>query len=216
MREDMIYNPNFYQFREFQIERILKIIRNRKKAEHGGIVFLGDSITELYDIDKYYNHIDNKYNCGISGITSKALLWVIDEVCIKYKPKKVVFMIGTNDLGDTTMSSPREIASNIKDIVTLIIKNLEDLEVKIISTLPCDEHRHGYKLGRGLRSNDLIRIIYKETVKLLNEYNNLEFIDVFDEFIDNSHNLKEEYTTDGLHLNERAYDIYTELIKSYI
>ena len=45
------------------------------------------------------------------------LLNFIDEGVIKYQPKQVVIMIGTNDLGDTVMESPRDIALNVKEIV---------------------------------------------------------------------------------------------------
>lgn len=42
------------------------------------------------------------------------LLHFVDEGVIKYQPKNVFIMIGTNDLGNTTMTSPREIALNVK------------------------------------------------------------------------------------------------------
>lgn len=78
-------------------------------------------------MDKYYPEILNKYNCGLAGISSKILLNFIDEGVIKFKPNKVVIMIGTNDLGDTVMESPRDIALNVKEMVELtiiIVKNV--------------------------------------------------------------------------------------------
>lgn len=216
MIENMIYNPCFYQLREYQLERIIEIIDNNKTARPGSTLFLGDSITQMYDINKFFPDIDNKYNCGICGFTSEALIWVIDEVCIKFKPSKVVLMIGTNDLGDTTMTSPKKVALNIQTIIDLIIRNLKNVEIVLISTLPCDENLHGYHLGTGLRSNELLQLIFRECKLLFKDYKNVTLVDVFYNFLDHSKNLRNELTTDGLHLNEYGYELYTSLIKAYI
>ena len=66
------------------------------------------------DLDRFFPELERKYNCGIAGITSGMLLYFIDESVIKFQPKQLVYMIGTNDLGKTVMLSPRDIAVNIK------------------------------------------------------------------------------------------------------
>src|SRR5699024_2927587 len=120
MKESMHYLTNYYQLREFVLIRMLEIIKQRYYAKENGVVFFGDSITQYCDLDRYYPEILNKYNCGLAGISSKILLNFIDEGVIKFKPNKVVIMIGTNDLGDTVMESPRDIALNVKEMVELI------------------------------------------------------------------------------------------------
>ena len=79
-------------------------------------------------MDKYYPEIETKYNCGIAGITSGMLLNFIDEGVIKYQPKNVVLMIGTNDLGNTVMESPRDIALNVKETIEIIHYNCLDIK----------------------------------------------------------------------------------------
>ena len=74
MKESMKFLTNHYQLREFVLIRMLEIIEQTKTAQKGGVVFFGDSITQFCDLDKFYFEIDNKYNCGIAGITSKILL----------------------------------------------------------------------------------------------------------------------------------------------
>ena len=101
MRENMTFLTNYYQIREMTIDRMKEIIDQNKNAKEGGTVFFGDSITQFMDIEKYFPEIDNKYNCGIGGITSTMLLHFIDEGVLKFKPKQLVYMIGTNDLGKT-------------------------------------------------------------------------------------------------------------------
>lgn len=116
MRENMTFLTNYYQIREMTIDRMKEIIDQNKNAKEGGTVFFGDSITQFMDIEKYFPEIENKYNCGIGGITSTMLLHFIDEGVLKFKPKQLVYMIGTNDLGKTV--------SNHLKILLLMSKNL--------------------------------------------------------------------------------------------
>ena len=66
--------------------------------------------------------------------------------------------VGTNDLGNTVTHSPRQIASNIQMLVSIIQKNLPDCRVTILSPLPCDEDIQGYPHARGIRSNAFLKI----------------------------------------------------------
>lgn len=50
----MTYNPCFYQLREGQLQRMLEIISHNKEAKPHGVVFFGDSLTQMYDLDKYF------------------------------------------------------------------------------------------------------------------------------------------------------------------
>ena len=137
VKENMKYLTNHYQLREFTLIRMLEIINQNKNITPGGTVFYGDSITEYCDLDKYYPEIETKYNCGIAGITSGMLLNFIDEGVIKYQPKNVVLMIGTNDLGNTVMESPRDIALNVKETIEIIHYNCLDTKIYLVAPLPC-------------------------------------------------------------------------------
>lgn len=206
MRQNMIYNPGIYQLREDALKRMLEIINNQKNAEEGHTVFFGDSIFEFYDLNKYY---PGKiiYNCGIAGATTDELSWIIDEAVIKYKPKQVVLHIGTNDLGNTVMHSPRLIASNIQTITTIIQKNLPECKMIILSPLPCDEDKQGYP--HGIRSNAFLYDIFK----LLREYlEEVEYIDAYSDFVNKKDYLRE----DGLHPNELGYERLTQIINECI
>lgn len=213
MKESMHYLTNYYQLREFVLIRMLEIIKQRYYAKENGVVFFGDSITQYCDLDRYYPEILNKYNCGLAGISSKILLNFIDEGVIKFKPNKVVIMIGTNDLGDTVMESPRDIALNVKEMVELIHYNCKECRIYVVSPLPCLEKEYGYKvLKKGMRSNDMLKIIFKEFKKII-PYDYVTFINAYGSLCNKKGEPIEDYYVDGLHINDKGYLAYTKVIK---
>ena len=216
MKENMIFNDDQYQLREFQVDRMKEVIVNNRISKENGVVFYGDSIVQGYDINKYIPEINDKYNCGIGGFTSETLLWICDEAVIKYKPSLVYISVGTNDLGNTNMRSPREIALNIEKLIRLVRGNLKEVKIMIASTTPCDENKQGPKAGKCLRTNFNISIVNKEIQNICNRYENVEFIDIYSTLLDKiSGNIKEIYTTDGLHLTEKGYEKITDIICFY-
>ena len=213
----MIYNPNFYQLRDYQIDTIAKVMKKNRDSKPDGVLFFGDSITEWYDIEKYYPDVEVKYNCGVAGSTSESLMWICDEAVIKYKPKVMVFLVGTNDLGNTNMRSPREIAMNVKNIFDLITGNLNDIKIIHVSTLPCNEELHGEAAGKVMRTNKNIKIVNDEYLEIIKNFKNVTFINAYEKFIDKeTNNITESLSEDGLHLTKDGYELLTEIIKPEI
>ncbi len=212
MRENMKYDTNRYQFRETVLRRMIQIIGNQRYMEAGGTVFYGDSILEYYNVDKFLPDIENKYNCGIGGMTSEMLLHFVDEGVLKYKPNQVFLMVGTNDLGGTVMASPRDIALNVKEMIEIIHYNLPDCKIHLLSCIPCIEEKHGYMVThQGMRNNDILRMIYREYQRMI-PYEYVHFIDVYPTLCNEHGELIESYYIDGLHVNNDAYQVMTEKI----
>ena len=91
-----------------------------RKKDQNAVVFFGDSITEgwgslAHDFKKL-----KVANRGISGDTSRGLLFRLQEDVLDLHPRAVSMLIGTNDLG--IGSSPADVASNIKEILDAIAK----------------------------------------------------------------------------------------------
>lgn len=216
MKEGMKFLTNHYQLREFTLTRMLQLVNQNKTAKLNGTVFFGDSITERCDLQQYYPEIENKYNTGIAGITSKMLLNFIDEGVVKYQPKQVVIMIGTNDLGDTVMESPRDIALNVKEMVEIIHYNCLDAKIYLVAPIPCIEKAHGYKaIKKGIRSNDVLKIIFKEYKNVI-PYEYVTFINPYSALCNKKGEPIAEYYEDGLHINEKGYQAYTKVIKEVL
>lgn len=216
MRENMRYLTNYYQIREMTIDRMKEIIYLNQHCQTGGTVFLGDSITQFMNLEHCFPELSLKYNCGIAGMTSTLLLNFIDEGVLKFKPRQLVYMIGTNDLGHTVMQSPRDIAMNIKELVEIVHYNLPDCRIFVVSPLPCIERMHGYLANHEvLRSNVIIKMIYQE-IKETIPYDYVTMIDAYPALCNKKGEPIENLYLDGLHINEEGYQRYSECLKEYL
>lgn len=208
MRENMIYNPGIYQLRESTLERMLDIIHKRRQSRPQQVVFFGDSLIEFWNLNKYITSVRNLYNCGIAGATTDQLLAMVDEAVIKYQPQTVVLLVGTNDLGNTVMHSPREIAVNVNHIAEVITHNLPHAELIILSPLPALREQT-YPQVKGIRDNTLLKSIYDLEKECVLSSHTL-ILNPFDLFINH-----EDYYEDGLHLNEKGYQVLSSFLQSH-
>ncbi|OQX93100.1 MAG: hypothetical protein B6I17_04270 [Tenericutes bacterium 4572_104] len=178
-----------------------------KYAEPGGIVFVGDSITQDFNVYEYFpNH--NVYNRGIGGDTSKGVLGRLNESVFELKPKKVFLHIGTNDF-ELIKDGIENISKRIKEIVEKIHSFDEFIEIYLISVFPVNPEVDKKTTGR--RNN-------KEIVKLNNILKSLPYItyiNIYDKLLLNDV-LNPKYTIEGLHLNQKGYEIIRETILKYI
>lgn len=218
MRQDMVYNPGYYQLRADQLDKMRDIIQRGEDAQAGGVVFFGDSLTELYDVRASYPQLEHVYNCGIGGANSEMLIWMVDEAVVKYQPRLVVLMVGTNDLGRTSGSSPKRIAQNIKVLVDLICGNLSECRVLLWSPLPCVEAKCSYRANPALpRSNQALHRIVPEMREAIRE-DRVRIVDVFDQFLNDAGDDANEtlYVEDGLHLNEAGFARLTGILSPIV
>ena len=86
-------------------EKCEEFIKENPTCTKRQIVFLGDSITDLCELDNYYSEVGLElYNRGISGDTTINLKSRLDISAFDIEPSIIILMIGTNDvnLGRTT------------------------------------------------------------------------------------------------------------------
>ncbi len=216
MRENMKYDTNIYQLRETVLRRMLQIANERRYSDENGIVFYGDSIMEYFDLYTHLGTTIPMHNCGIAGASTSIMMNFIDEAVIKYKPRQVFLMAGTNDLGNTEMASPRDIALNMKEMCEVIHYNLPDCRIVLCSPIPCVESIHGYRnLKMGLRSNEILRMIENEYKRMI-PYDYVQFVNLFDCLYLENGQLNETYYVDGLHIDEDGYHKIAKVIQPYL
>ena len=191
-----------------------KYIEKEKLIQDENIVFLGDSLTYRYDLDKYYEGY-NVVNSGIDGNITQNILDDMYNRVYKYNPSKVVLLIGTNDINASV--SEKQTISNIKSIVNNIKKHRPHAKIYIESLYPInntddDKIEHNTV---GIRTNEIIKK-YNSEIKKYCSKNNITYIDIYNELQDEDGNLKLEYTKEGLHISDEGYVVITKEIKKYL
>ena len=171
------------------------------------IVFVGDSITDLYPLDDYYTDLDLAcYNRGIGGDTTSGVLKRMDVSIFDLQPAKIVIMIGIND---TDIS---QVSNNHTKILEQIKNRLPSSEVFVMSVLPISEKILDYvSIDLALRNNQVMN--YNASLKALADRLDYTYVDLFSLVADENNCLKLELTDDGVHLNSAGYTIWTNLLK---
>jgi lysophospholipase L1-like esterase len=182
---------------------------NKKYTIDNQTVLLGDSITDFFNwYELFYDFSKSTgqavYNRGISGDTTDRLLERLQENVLNIKPKNIVLLIGTNDIG---RGLPLSLSiENLEKIIKSTKECCPDVNFIIEAVYPINEKmRDRFEK----RSNKKINEMNKEFIKLCQKYDCV-WLDFTDKLKDKNGNLKEEYTFDGLHINAFAYEIVAE------
>ncbi|MDO4996440.1 MAG: GDSL-type esterase/lipase family protein, partial [Bacilli bacterium] len=177
------------------------------------IVFYGDSITEMYEVEKYFPNYP-VVNAGHGGYLSRRLLEEVDEKLLIYNPTKVFMLMGTNDIAYSNYTN-EEIVNNVKEIVNIIRKDRKNVKIYIESIYPVNEDINIDKNVMHIRENKRIR----EINKMLKDYckeANLTYVNLFDVLKEENGTIDEDYTLEGLHINENGYKVITEYLMKYV
>lgn len=185
-----------------------------ESSEPGGIVFLGDSITDFFRVNEYF-HGAYVINRGISGDTTDGVLKRLPESVYDLSPSKVFIMIGTNDLMEKKQE--QTIVTNIENIITLIQEKCPDTKLYLESIYPVSAAREK-KIRRfivGKRNNEKIKNL-NENLKYVAQKKGITYIDVYSHLVDASGNLRHEYTVEGLHLTIQGYKVVSKVLKPWV
>lgn len=186
-------------------------INESARAEKGGIVFLGDSITDGYDTNKYYR--DYKvYNRGITSDTSADLLDRLQSTCLIMQPKIIVLLIGINNLGVNTDL----LYNDTERILQEIFKANSDTQVIVQSLYPLNKTTSDKFTGyQGTIDNAMVDEYNKRLLTLCNRYC-CYYVDMNKELADAKGDFDIKYTSDGLHPNKEGYKVITNKLKPLI
>lgn len=184
------------------------VIENKAPVK---LVFMGNSITEgwkLFD-PNFFNSTDY-VNRGIGGQTTPQMLIRFKQDVLDLKPKGVVILAGTNDIaGNTGPMSIQEIYNQIESMAGLAALN--KIEVFLCSVLPV----YDYPWKPGLKPAPKI-VALNEMLKTLAGEKNYMYIDYFSEMSDDKNGLKASLGADGVHPNEKGYEIMKRVLLNTI
>ena len=173
----------------------------------GQIIFLGNSLTEFFDLDKF--GMPGLINRGISGDFTEGVLKRLDEV-IALKPSKVFIEIGINDIIEKVPLE--EITQHYSTIIDRLQKTCPGVKLYVQNNLPVNMK------GSFITSNEDINALVNEqnmNLKALSEKRNVRYIDLHSHFLKNDE-LDMDLSTDGIHLNDKGYAIWRNAVAEYL
>jgi lysophospholipase L1-like esterase len=184
------------------------------------VVFMGDSITDNWDDPKYGGFFPGKpyIDRGISGQTTPQMLIRFRPEVIALKPKVVVILAGTNDIaGNTGPTTLAAIEDNLISMAELARAN--KIRVVLSSVMPISDYE---KTKEG---KPVIRSVQRppEQIKALNEWmrkyaadTDAVYLDYYSAMVDDKGFLKDELSEDGLHPNQKGYEVMAPLAEQAI
>ena len=187
--------------RQVEIYRTAKINQykeeNLRYADYEvDVAFLGDSLTDGYDVAKYYPQY-LVLNRGIGGDTTFDLERRLQVSAYDLKPKVLTILIGANNF-DTMFDNYENILIGIKE-------NLPNTKVVLLSLTSMSGNLWGKNNQKASYNN--------VKIKLLATKYGYCFVDLYTPLFDlSTGGIKSEYTTDGGHLTEKGYEVLTATI----
>lgn len=184
------------------------------------VVFMGDSITDLWDNEGYGGFFPGKpyVNRGIGGQTTPQMLIRFRPDVIALQPKVVVILAGTNDIaGNTGPMTLEATEDNLASMAELARAN--GIRVVLASLLPVSDYE---KRKDGTTINQTTQRP-PEKIKALNEWikayaakTDAVYLDYFSAMVDDKGFLKEELSKDGLHADDKGYAVMGPLAEKAI
>lgn len=186
---------------------------NQLSVKDPDIIFIGDSIVEYYPLYELLQTDKRLVNRGIRGYKTDLLLENLDAHLFGQALDKVFILIGTNDIGKEMPQT--ETLSNLEAVIQEISRDYPLAQLQLLSVLPVNEDP-AYKSTVYVRSNEKIQALNQAYRQLANAYMNVQFIDLYDAFLDEKGQLRPDYTTDGLHLTISGYVALSKTLQEYL
>ena len=169
------------------------------------IVFTGSSSIRFWDDvqERFPEH--QVLNTGFGGSQFSDLELYLDELILNYNPVKVFIYEVDNDI--FAKKRPRKIVQRAEYILGILQQRNPNMEIVLISAKPSIA-RWNYR-GRYRRLN-------RKLDKLAAKNEKIDFVDVWYPMLDNRKVKQDIFIEDGLHMNDKGYDIWYDVIKNYI
>ena len=175
------------------------------------VVFLGDSITDMWKLQQYFPG-KSYINRGISGQTTPQMLVRMYPDVISLRPAAVLILAGTNDIArNTGPQSADMIQDNFRAITELAQKH--GIAVVLCSLTPISDYT-GRTQSLQRPPSDIL--LLNGWLKKYAAEVQARYVDYFSALTDEKGYLKEGYSMDGLHPNDKGYALMAPLAQSAI
>lgn len=189
-------------FKQLWQQRRLEFWQNRVN-DRGAVVFLGDSITQGWkSLSKDFPKM-KVANRGISGDTTRGVLFRLPEDVLDLAPAAIVLLVGTNDIEDG--SDPEQVGENIRQILGMIRTARPQTPVVLCKVMPSSASKKR-PVEKIQKLNSLLDGIIKADPLITP-------CDTFAPFANEHGEAKKEEFPDLLHPNAAGYAKWTEALQ---
>lgn len=174
-------------------------------APRGEIVFLGNSITEGFDLEAFFPE-KTLINRGIVGDHLDGLLERLENSAVALQPRKIFLMIGINDIGD------RRDDEYLKDMYSTLLDTLQqtlpDTKIYLHSMLPTSARWKNCPPDQIVRMNEwlLFQAIERQLV----------YVNLYPSFTEENSTIIPALSNDGLHPNQKGYEVWAAAILQFL
>jgi acyl-CoA thioesterase I len=191
----------------------------KQPADAKRVVFMGDSITDLWRLDEYFPG-KGYVNRGIGGQTTPQMLVRMYPDVIDLKPAVMILLAGTNDIARNTGPMTSEmIQENIMAMTELAQHH--GIKVILCSILPVSDYPFlrqqnppRPKMTDGRPPADILKL--NAWMKDYAARANATYVDYFKAVVDGKGWLKDAYSGDGLHPNVEGYKVMAPVVGAAI
>ncbi len=180
-------------------------------AVDGRVVFLGDSITDGWNLAKYFP--GKPYvNRGISGQTTMQMLVRMHPDVIHLHPAAFILLAGTNDIARNTGPETQEM---VEDNIRAMCELAASHKIKIILCLltPISDYTKSKQTERRPPS-DIVNL--NHWIESFARDVHAQVADYYTALVDDKGMLRDGFSDDGLHPNAKGYELLAPVAEAAI
>ncbi len=182
-----------------------------KHVSHTDVVFIGDSITDLwYGADPAFFDDNGFIGRGIGGQTSIGILARFRQDAVGLNPKVVVILAGINDIagndGEISLDATLENLAAMCDIA-----RANGIVPLLCSLTPCSRF---FWAPDAKPAPEVIKA--NEMIKAYADAAGVQYVDYYSAMADKDGGMKQGYSGDGCHPTAAGYEVMEEVIMKYI
>jgi len=219
-----IIRPGFYSLNVRADARRLEFDSHNESIMEYGLpidaVFIGDSITEYWALDVFFNPSKRIVNRGIGGDTTTYIIKRFAADVLQLKPRFAVIKAGINNTAplDNYLEVNTEVFEDVyneicSDIEVMInIAREHGVDPVICSLLPtCNE------LSRSMGIRNQLVAQVNERLQQITSKSDALYVDYHSRVCsEDGLTLKSDFTYDGVHLNAYGYKVLADTLKKVV
>jgi lysophospholipase L1-like esterase len=181
-------------------------------------VFIGDSITEMWALDAYFQGASGLLvNRGIGGDVTTYVQRRFEADALQLHPRLIVLAIGVNNLWSlealelSLRRTPQDVENEIVNDISAMVKNAltQNIQLALCSILPTNIPFNMFNLLR----NQTIQQVNERLKHLAHELQGVVFVDYSSHFVANDGlTLHDGLADDGLHPHSVGYEIMANVL----